>query len=173
MLGREHGTRTRKTLVLGQMRMPIPPIPHRWPPKPFAVSKHYLAVWVGGFFMCATLHETLILTGLEVPVRLELTTWKLTASCSTYWAMEPKINNGGAADGTRTRTLFKAWDFLTTLCYHSLNEIGYSTHENSQIFVFKQRHRLLHRFYSLSCSLEHVFTISCDLGSWCMLSTHL
>ncbi len=55
----------------------------------------------------------------------------------------------GAVGGSRTHGVSAVTDFLTTPYYYG------------RIAAL------------LRCSLEHVFTISFNLGSWCMLSTHL
>ena len=48
--------------------------------------------------------------------------------------------------GLEPTRLIQTRDFLATLCYHS---------------------------HILCCSLDYVFSISYDLGGWCIVSTHL
>ena len=62
-------------------------------------------------------------------------------------------------------------DFRTTLCHHSPNNQwlidGLDTSFNSILQI-----KLFEHHWLLSCSLDSIFTISYDLGGWCIVSTH-
>ena len=80
----------------------------------------------------------------------------------------------GPAGRTRTGTVLLPRDFLTTLCCHSLNNfilaarlLGNPNFSHLSNAIACCTNKLL------SCSLDYVFTISCDLGGWCIVSTHL
>jgi hypothetical protein len=63
-------------------------------------------------------------------------------------------------------------DFLTTLCCHSLNNQWLIDGLVTSFNPILQDH-LFEHYLLLCCSLDYVFTISFDLGGWCIVSTHL